>query len=130
MILISSDAHMTSHRLKKAMHSEILGLDVVPNSKQHKLGIFPSGPPESNPSLSPRVETVDCGDEAASWLSDFLGQPCRLIRQSPDFTRGMKKRPSGGTHISISPVLPVSCLFTLGLSVIAYMMNAVSHVLL
>ncbi|XP_061601718.1 molybdenum cofactor sulfurase isoform X1 [Cololabis saira] len=39
-----------------------------------------------------RVETVDCGDEAASWLSDFLGQPCRLIRQSPDFTRVKKKR--------------------------------------
>lgn len=40
-----------------------------------------------------RVETVDCGDEAASWLSDFLGQPCRLIKQSPDFTRDMKRKP-------------------------------------
>ncbi|KAG7512611.1 molybdenum cofactor sulfurase [Solea senegalensis] len=44
-----------------------------------------------------RVETVDCGDEAASWLSDFLGQPCRLIRQSPDFTRNTKKGMSGAT---------------------------------
>lgn len=34
---------------------------------------------------------MDCGDEAASWLSEFLGQPCRLIRQSPDFSRDMKK---------------------------------------
>ncbi|XP_044071197.1 molybdenum cofactor sulfurase [Siniperca chuatsi] len=52
-----------------------------------------------------RVETVDCGDEAASWLSDFLGQPCRLIRQSPDFTRDMKKRPSAGaTSTSLSLV--------------------------
>ncbi|XP_070772305.1 molybdenum cofactor sulfurase [Enoplosus armatus] len=52
-----------------------------------------------------RVETVDCGDEAASWLSDFLGQPCRLIRQSPDFTRDMKKRPSGAaTSTSLSLV--------------------------
>lgn len=42
-----------------------------------------------------RVETVDCGDEAASWLSEFLGQPCRLIRQSPDFSRDMKKKPGG-----------------------------------
>uniref|UniRef100_A0A673BDG3 Molybdenum cofactor sulfurase n=1 Tax=Sphaeramia orbicularis TaxID=375764 RepID=A0A673BDG3_9TELE len=42
-----------------------------------------------------RVETVDCGDEAAAWLSEFLGQPCRLIRQSPDFTRDGKKRPGG-----------------------------------
>ncbi|KAK6293426.1 hypothetical protein J4Q44_G00357520 [Coregonus suidteri] len=38
-----------------------------------------------------RVQTVDCGDEAASWLSEFLGQPCRLIMQSPDFIRNMKK---------------------------------------
>ncbi|XP_042357648.1 molybdenum cofactor sulfurase isoform X2 [Plectropomus leopardus] len=52
-----------------------------------------------------RVETVDCGDEAASWLSEFLGQPCRLIRQSPDFTRDMKKRPSGAaTSTSLSLV--------------------------
>ncbi|TMS04621.1 Molybdenum cofactor sulfurase [Larimichthys crocea] len=52
-----------------------------------------------------RVETVDCGDEAASWLSDFLGQPCRLIRQSPDFTRDMKKKPGGAaTSSSLSLV--------------------------
>uniref|UniRef100_A0A3B3C9P5 MOSC domain-containing protein n=1 Tax=Oryzias melastigma TaxID=30732 RepID=A0A3B3C9P5_ORYME len=56
---------------------------------------FPLRPPECNP-LCSRVETVDCGGEAASWLSDFLGQPCRLIRQSPDFTREMKKRPCDG----------------------------------
>ncbi|KAK5609542.1 hypothetical protein CRENBAI_006365 [Crenichthys baileyi] len=41
-----------------------------------------------------RVETMDCGDEAASWLSDFLGQPCRLIRQRSDYTREMKRRPA------------------------------------
>ncbi|KAM9344702.1 molybdenum cofactor sulfurase [Symphorus nematophorus] len=52
-----------------------------------------------------RVETVDCGDEAASWLSDFLGQPCRLIKQSPDFTRDMKKRSNGAaTPASLSLV--------------------------
>ncbi|CAN9500094.1 unnamed protein product [Ophioblennius macclurei] len=52
-----------------------------------------------------RVETVDCGDEAASWLSDFLGQTCRLIRQKPDFTREMKKKPIGAsTSTSLSLV--------------------------
>ncbi|XP_021435885.2 molybdenum cofactor sulfurase isoform X2 [Oncorhynchus mykiss] len=55
-----------------------------------------SEPPQShrvcqNMVCGDRVETVDCGDEAASWLSEFLGQPCRLIRQSPDFSRDMKK---------------------------------------
>lgn len=47
---------------------------------------------------SPRVETVDCGDEAACWLTKFLGQPCRLIRQNPNFSRDMEKRSSGGTN--------------------------------
>lgn len=52
-----------------------------------------------------RVQTVDCGDEAASWLSEFLGQPCRLIRQSPDFTRDMKRRHGGAaTSTSLSLV--------------------------
>uniref|UniRef100_A0AAY4ERS7 Molybdenum cofactor sulfurase n=1 Tax=Denticeps clupeoides TaxID=299321 RepID=A0AAY4ERS7_9TELE len=38
-----------------------------------------------------RVQTVDCGDEVASWFSGFLGKPCHLIRQSPESTRDMKK---------------------------------------
>lgn len=87
---------------------------------------FPSGSPQHNHAPFPRVETVDCGDEAAAWLSDFLGQPCRLIRQSPNFTRDMKKRQSGGTYISTSPVLPGSYLFTLDLSVILHMQGHIS----
>uniref|UniRef100_A0A4W5P1U6 Molybdenum cofactor sulfurase n=1 Tax=Hucho hucho TaxID=62062 RepID=A0A4W5P1U6_9TELE len=52
-----------------------------------------------------RVQTVDCGDEAASWLSEFLGQPCRLIRQSPDFIRNMKKgHEKGVSSIALSLV--------------------------
>ncbi|TNN44555.1 Molybdenum cofactor sulfurase [Liparis tanakae] len=47
-----------------------------------------------------RVQAVDCGGAAASWLSHFLGQPCRLIRQSPDSIRDMKKRPSGAATSS------------------------------
>lgn len=88
-----------------------------------KLCRFPPGHPEYNPPPSPRVETVDCGDEAASWFSEFLGQPCRLIRQSPDFTRDMKKRPSGGNCINILPVLPGSYSHILELSLILCISN-------
>ncbi|KAG5842204.1 hypothetical protein ANANG_G00175170 [Anguilla anguilla] len=38
-----------------------------------------------------RVQTVDCGDRVAAWLSEFLGKPCRLIRQSPNFTRDRRR---------------------------------------
>ncbi|XP_030627601.1 molybdenum cofactor sulfurase [Chanos chanos] len=37
-----------------------------------------------------RVQTVNCGEKISAWLSEFLGKPCRLIRQNPDFTRDMK----------------------------------------
>lgn len=37
-----------------------------------------------------RVQTVDCGEEVSAWLSEFLGKPCRLIRQRPEFLRDMK----------------------------------------
>ncbi|XP_020350562.1 molybdenum cofactor sulfurase isoform X2 [Oncorhynchus kisutch] len=66
-----------------------------------------SEPPQShrvcqNMVCGDRVETVDCGDEAASWLSEFLGQPCRLIRQSPDFSRDMKKGHEKGLAPEVS----------------------------
>ncbi|KAI4888314.1 hypothetical protein NFI96_017613 [Prochilodus magdalenae] len=37
-----------------------------------------------------RVQAVDCGERVSVWLSTFLGKPCSLIRQSLDFSRGMK----------------------------------------
>ncbi|KAL7877688.1 hypothetical protein SRHO_G00043310 [Serrasalmus rhombeus] len=37
-----------------------------------------------------RVQAVDCGERASVWLSQFLGKPCCLIRQNPDFSRDMK----------------------------------------
>ncbi|KAG1950608.1 molybdenum cofactor sulfurase [Pimephales promelas] len=37
-----------------------------------------------------RVQTVDCGKEVSAWLTEFLGKPCRLIRQRPEFLRDMK----------------------------------------
>lgn len=48
-----------------------------------------------------RVQTVDCGDQVAAWLSEFLGKPCRLIRQSSEFRRDHK---TGGPAVSLSLV--------------------------
>lgn len=33
------------------------------------------------------VNGIDCGDEAAQWLSDFLGRPCRLVQMPPTTLR-------------------------------------------
>ncbi|OCT74365.1 molybdenum cofactor sulfurase [Xenopus laevis] len=34
-----------------------------------------------------RVQTYDCGEKIADWLSRFLNRKCRLIRQSSNFSR-------------------------------------------
>ena len=40
-----------------------------------------------------RVQGLDCGEEAARWLSDILGRQCRLVRQNPDSQRKARKQP-------------------------------------
>uniref|UniRef100_A0A8C6UV16 Molybdenum cofactor sulfurase n=1 Tax=Neogobius melanostomus TaxID=47308 RepID=A0A8C6UV16_9GOBI len=52
-----------------------------------------------------RVETLDCGDGVADWLSRFLGQTSRLIRLSPDFTRGARKRTGRAAASEVSASL-------------------------
>ena len=34
-----------------------------------------------------KVEGSDCGDEAAQWISDFLGKECRVIYMHDDYSR-------------------------------------------
>ncbi|XP_046846206.1 molybdenum cofactor sulfurase-like isoform X2 [Xenia sp. Carnegie-2017] len=34
-----------------------------------------------------KVSGIDCGDDVAKWLTTFLGQKCRLIRQNPNVFR-------------------------------------------
>ncbi|KAI5108127.1 molybdenum cofactor sulfurase [Silurus meridionalis] len=49
-----------------------------------------------------KVQTVDCGEEVSVWLSEFLGKPFYLIRQSPSFARDMKMATGKG---SLMPAL-------------------------
>lgn len=38
-----------------------------------------------------QMEATDCGEEAAAWLSDFLGQACRLVTMPPDHNRPVRR---------------------------------------
>ncbi|XP_051233789.1 molybdenum cofactor sulfurase [Dicentrarchus labrax] len=101
LCLIRPQVHLPSNKLLL----QASGMDTISVPLENSTEMHRSYPVCQSKVCGDRVETVDCGDEAASWLSDFLGQPCRLIRQSPDFTRGMKKRPSGAaTSSSLSLV--------------------------
>ncbi|XP_054655289.1 molybdenum cofactor sulfurase isoform X2 [Dunckerocampus dactyliophorus] len=88
LCLIRPQVHLSSNELLL----QASGMDTISVPLEIRTGVDASYPVCQTKVCGDRVETVDCGDEAASWLSDFLGQPCRLIRQSPNFTRGMKKK--------------------------------------
>lgn len=58
------------------------------------------------------LQTEDCGPALAQWLSDFLGQQCRLVRVGPRFARPVLKPAAypGDLHSSTdgAPLLVVS----------------------
>nr|XP_057913984.1 molybdenum cofactor sulfurase isoform X2 [Doryrhamphus excisus] len=91
LCLIRPQVHLSS----KELLLQASGMDTISVPLEIRTGIDARYPVCQSKVCGDRVKTVDCGDEAASWLSEFLGQPCRLIRQSPDFTRGMKKTSDG-----------------------------------
>ncbi|XP_059179865.1 molybdenum cofactor sulfurase [Centropristis striata] len=101
LCLIRPHVHLPSNK----MHLQASGMDTISVPLENNTQMHTSHRVCQSKVCGDRVQTVDCGDEAASWLSDFLGQPCRLIRQSPDFTRDMKKKPCGAaTSTSLSLV--------------------------
>uniref|UniRef100_A0A3Q3M338 Molybdenum cofactor sulfurase n=1 Tax=Mastacembelus armatus TaxID=205130 RepID=A0A3Q3M338_9TELE len=101
LCLIRPQVHLTSNKLLL----QASGMDSISVPLENNNQMNTSYRVCQTKVCNDRVETVDCGDEAASWLSNFLGQPCRLIRQNPDFTRDMKKGPRGvATSTSLSLV--------------------------
>lgn len=53
-------------------------------------------------------DALDAGDEAAAWLSEFLGTPCRLVRFAPDFRRAVAGGAAETAFADGGPVLVVS----------------------
>jgi len=59
----------------------------APGMAELVLPIAEAGPTREVGIWRDRCRAVDQGDEAAAWLSAFLGRPCRLVRMDPDFVR-------------------------------------------
>ena len=52
------------------------------------MNVFEEGLPSiRNQPVYFRVSGVDCGDDVSKWLTSFLKQECRLIRQNPNVVR-------------------------------------------
>nr|XP_015799608.2 molybdenum cofactor sulfurase [Nothobranchius furzeri] len=88
LCLIRPQVHLPSNKL----FLQASGMDTISVPLEDDVSFHTSSQMCHSKVCGDRVETFDCGDEAAAWLSLFLGQPCRLIRQRPGLTREMKKR--------------------------------------
>ncbi|MBL9215819.1 MAG: MOSC N-terminal beta barrel domain-containing protein [Opitutaceae bacterium] len=54
-----------------------------------------------------QVQAEDCGDEAAEWLTRFLGAPLRLVRMGPHYHRPVKpSRARPGDVVSFADAYP------------------------
>ncbi len=53
------------------------------------------------------LQVEDCGDAAAAWLSNVLGQPCRLVRAGEAFRRVVTKKAAvAGDIVSFADAVP------------------------
>jgi len=59
------------------------------------------------------VTADDCGDEAAAWLSDVLGLPCRLVRAGSAYARPVLARKVPAT-LGLTPATPHEVSFADG----------------
>ncbi|CAF90945.1 unnamed protein product, partial [Tetraodon nigroviridis] len=101
LCLVQPQVHLSSNKLLL----QASGMDSISVPLKNTADMHSSYEVCQSQVCGDRVETVDCGDEAALWFSEFLGQPCRLIRQNPNFSRDMEKRSSGAaTTTSLSLV--------------------------
>uniref|UniRef100_H3C4W8 Molybdenum cofactor sulfurase n=1 Tax=Tetraodon nigroviridis TaxID=99883 RepID=H3C4W8_TETNG len=91
LCLVQPQVHLSSNKLLL----QASGMDSISVPLKNTADMHSSYEVCQSQVCGDRVETVDCGDEAALWFSEFLGQPCRLIRQNPNFSRDMEKRSSG-----------------------------------
>jgi uncharacterized protein YcbX len=72
-----------------------LGRDALilrnPHHGSAAIGLDEPGAPVMVQIWRDTVEAVDCGVEIAVWLSDFLRQPCRLVRLGENYRRPVTK---------------------------------------
>ncbi|XP_077469060.1 molybdenum cofactor sulfurase isoform X1 [Stigmatopora argus] len=102
LCLIRPQVRLSSNELLLQASSQSVRMNTISVPLEITSATHASYPVCQSKVCGDRVETMDCGDEAASWLSDLVGQPCRLIRQSPEYTRHMKNKSDTGAASSSS----------------------------
>ena len=85
--------------IRPTLRDDILTLDVNGRKPVH-IPISENGKRITTDVWTSPCETIDQGHDAAAWLSDYLGKPCRLVRMAPTFRRQLRpKYQVSGTEV-------------------------------
>jgi len=82
---------------------------VLSSPDRGRLALRPAATPERQSAVTVWKDTVladDCGDEAAQWLSDFLGLACRLVHIGSGYLRRIPDRKVPPGLASPAPGMP------------------------
>ncbi len=53
-----------------------------------------------------RVKSISCGESVSDWLSDVIGRRCRLVRQSSDNSRRVKRKKKSQSNGGVGAECP------------------------
>lgn len=113
LVVDAQNRFLTQRTLPRmALIETALGRDTLilrnPHHGSAAVGLRESGAPLTVQIWRDTVEAVDCGVEIAVWLSDFLRQPCRLVRLAENFRRPVTKPAAQpGDQYSFADAAPI-----------------------
>ena len=74
------------------------------------------------------VHGIDCGDNAAEWLTCVLGRKCRLVRQNPCYNRKLKQSSaSSGKSFPLISLANEAQYLMLSLSSLEKLLGEIQH---
>lgn len=120
-MVVDADGEMVSQRTRPAMAvvrpsvrdgGARLELS-APGTDDLALDVRQDGPRREVSVFAWDGEGVDQGDEAATWFSDLLGEPCRLVRVTPEHDRATSGQTEGRTGFADGHALLVTSLSSL-----------------
>jgi len=107
-LIVDPDGRFLTQRVAPSLSQvtpELLGNDLTlsaPGMNRIAVQADADGPSRDVRVWTDRCKGVDQGDDAAAWLSEYLGSEYRLVRMSPDFRRPIDSAHAISTRDQVS----------------------------
>jgi len=113
-MIVDADGRFLTQRTEPRLaliETELTASALVLRNPAHgsaAVGLHDEGAPILATVWRDQVTATDCGVEIATWLSDFLRQPCRLVRVGRDYQRPVKpSQAQPGDVVSFADAYPL-----------------------